>query len=285
MSVNRPIQDNRSTITFGILLVLTLVSLASGSQGGVVGNGVKTVVGIVVMPLLTIMNTVENGFTYATGIFLDYRDLKQSNQDMQLKFTKVQQDLARLNELESENARLRLMLEFDRLEDTLELLPAEVIQHSRGVLTLNRGTFHGVKQAMCVITAEGIIGLVTHSNPLTSSVITLQNADCKIDAMISWNRVRGQVQGTGNDLSAICTMHYIDLNDNVRDGDIIVTSPDSIFPSGYPIGWVVGSPERGQFSQSANIVPAADPFSVDEVFILTGAVVSAEDLAEEYAYD
>ena len=33
----------------------------------------------------------------------------------------------------------------------------------------------------------------------------------KIDAMVERTRVRGLVIGTGNELSAICTMHYIDF--------------------------------------------------------------------------
>jgi len=98
--------------------------------------------------------------------------------------------------------------------------------------------------------------------------------------MVDWNRVRGQVHGTGNDLSAICAMHFIDLNDRVRDGDAVVTSPDSVFPSGYPIGWVVGSPVRGQVSQSVNIVPAADPFTVDEVFVLLDADRSPDEIVD-----
>lgn len=242
------------------------------------GDGVKTVVGIVVMPFLTAMNEVENGVGYVKGLVVDYNDWRNTVQTLNSEYTAQKNSIARLEELETENVRLRNMMDFSRSQTSYELMAAEVIQHSRGVLTLDRGSIHGVLQSMCVITADGIIGLVTQTGPLTSSVITLQNANCKVDAMIRWNRVRGQVQGTGNDLSTICTMHYIDLNDQVREGDMVVTSPDSVFPSGYPVGKIVGTVTPGQLSQSVNILPSANPFVVDEVFILLNADPSQVDL-------
>jgi rod shape-determining protein MreC len=146
-----------------------------------------------------------------------------------------------------------------------------VIQHARGVLTVDRGSFHGIRESMCVISPDGVIGIVSQVGPLTSSIATLQSEECRVDAMVKWNRVRGRVFGSGSDLSALCTMHYIDLADQVREGDEIGASPDSIFPPGYLIGRVVGSPKVGQLSQSAAIMPAADPFRIDEVFILMSA--------------
>jgi rod shape-determining protein MreC len=231
------------------------------------------------MPFLTALNALEDGAGYVTGLFGDYDSLRAEIRAFNREFTILQQKTSNYNELQAENARLREMLEFERANTQYELMAAEVIQHSQGVLTVDRGSINGVRELMCVITPEGIIGLVTHVGPFTSSVITLQNSDCRVDAMIDWNRVRGQVQGTANDLSSVCAMHYIDLNDEVKENDLVVTSPDSVFPSGYPIGRVTGRPTRGQLSQSVNIAPSADPFRVDEVFILLGADPSADDVA------
>jgi len=253
--------------------------MVSGASGGRLGEGIKTVVGVVVMPFLTAMNEMENGVGYVKGLLFDYGDWRNTVQTLSREFTEQKHSIAQLEELQSENVRLRAMMEFERAQTSYKFVPAEVIQHSRGILTLDRGSVHNVRESMCVVTADGIIGLVTQTGPLTSSVITLQNANCKVDAMIRWNRVRGQAQGTGNELSTICTMHYIDLNDNVRDGDMVVTSPDSVFPSGYPIGRIVGGVTRGQLSQSVDIHPFANPFTVDEVFILMNADVSLVDLA------
>lgn len=264
---------------FIVLVILSLISLASGARGGVLGSGIKTVVGVAVMPFLTALNAVEGGSEYVSGMFKDYDTLREELDTYSLKFAELQQETSEYYELQAENARLREMLDFQRISTQYQLMPAEVIQHSQGVLTVDRGSIHGIRESMCVVTPEGIVGLVTHVGPFTSNIITLQNATCRIDAMIEWNRVRGQVQGTGNYLSSVCAMHYIDLNDNVSDNDLVVTSPDSIFPSGFPIGRIKGMPTRGGLAQSANIVPFADPFRLDEVFILLRADSSADALA------
>lgn len=275
----RSIGDNRPTVIFIVLVLLSLVSLASGARGGVLGSGIRTAVGVTVMPFLIALNAVENGAEYVWELFTEYDSLRDEIRAFDREFTELQQKTSEYYELRAENDRLREMLDFERAHTQYELMAAEVIQHSQGVLTVDRGRIHGVRESMCVITPEGIIGLVTHVGPFSSNIITLQNADCRVDAMIEWNRVRGQVQGTANDLSSVCAMHYIDLNDSVKDNDLVVTSPDSVFPSGFPIGRVKGTPTRGQLLQSVNIAPFADPFRVDEVFILLSADPNADDLA------
>lgn len=248
-------------------------------RGGLIGNSVKTVVGVGVMPFLTALNAVGNGSDYVSDLFFEYNTMRNTLDENQSEFAALQNRTAQFYEYRAENERLRTMLVFERTETQYKMVPAEVIQHADGVLTIDRGRAHGIQESMCVVTPDGIIGLVRHVGPFTSNVVTLQSTDCRVDAMIEWNRVRGQVQGTGSDLSSVCSMHYIDLNHSVKDNDLIVTSPDSVFPSGFPIGRVVGTSERGHLSQSARIMPFADPFSVDEVFVLLAADTSAIELA------
>ena len=271
--------SNRTTITCIVLVAFSLVSLASGVRGGVIEQGIKNVVGVAMMPFLAAIDAVGDGGSYVSGYFWEYDELRDSLRDMNKEFTRLQEQTSGYYELRAENERLRSMLNFAREETHYELHPAEVLQHSQGVLTIDLGWRHNVRKSMCVVTAEGIIGMVTQVGPYTSNAITLQNADCRVDAMIDWNRVRGQVQGTGNDLSSVCEMLYIDLNDMVKDNDLVVTSPDSVFPSGFPIGRVKGSPRKSDLAQSVQIIPSADPFSVDEVFVLFRADLSVDDMA------
>ncbi len=219
---------------------------------------------------------MENGFGYVRGLLFDYDDAIQAQADYQLKFGEYLDHESQRLELRDENKRLRTLMDFERDNPQFKLLPAQVIQHSQGTLTIDQGRRDGLKPSMCVITPDGVVGMVTQVEPFSASVVTLQNADCRIDTMVRRNRVRGRVLGTGNDLSSICTMHYVDLNANIREGDVIVTSPDSVFPSGYPVGRVVGTPYRGSLSQALDIFPAVDPFRLDEVFVL----LSADSLVE-----
>lgn len=278
-------ESNRATITCVVLVTFSLVSLASGVRGGVIEQGIKTLVGVAMMPFLVAIDSLEDGTSYVTGYFTEYDEMRESLRKMNEEYAQLQKQTSRFYELRAENERLRTMMNFTREETQFDLHPAEVLQHSQGVLTIDVGSRYGVKESMCVVTAEGIIGMVTQVGPYTSNVITLQNADCRVDAMIDWNRVRGQVQGTGNDLSKVCEMLYIDFKDEVLVGDLVVTSPDSVFPSGYPIGRVQSKPVNHDLDKSVWVAPLADPFSVDEVFVLFRADLKVEDLAYEVEID
>lgn len=254
-----------------VLVTFSLASLATGARGGTLGSGLRTTVQVASMPFLLVFHGVEGGASYVKGLVLDYDEARGAAHELQLEFTALRQSLAGRDEALAENARLRTMLNFERTQTQYKLAPAQVLQHSRGILTIDLGARHGVRPSMCVIAPDGIIGMITQVGPFSSSVVTLQSSECRVDAMVRHSRVRGRVHGLGNDLNGLCRMQYIDLKDDVLEGDEIVTSPDSVFPSGFPIGRVVGSSRRGQLAQSVDVLPAADPFRLDEVFVLLSA--------------
>lgn len=272
MAVSRRISSGqRPKILLIALVLLSAASLASGTRGRAVSDGVRTVIGVISLPFLAAFKKVETGYEYTTGLATNYGHVRGENLALAVEVARLKQRVSSVSELDAENRRLRKMLLFRRQHPEFTIVPAEVIQHARGVLTVDRGSFHGIRESMCVISPDGVIGMVSQVGPLTSSVATLQSQECRIDAMVKWNRVRGRVFGRGSDLSALCEMHYIDLSDQIREGDEVVASPDSVFPPGFLIGRIVGQPKRGQLSQSAAVMPAADPFRVDEVFILLSA--------------
>lgn len=234
---------------------------------------------VVAYPFLKVFTEIEKGYDYVTGLVTQYGVIRTENQDLHQELGIQLQRLAEYEEVTAENARLRSMVGFQRREGRLRLEPVEVILRFEGVIMIDRGSRHGIEEAMCVMTKNGIIGIITQVDPFTSNVITLHNADCKIDAMIRRTRVRGIVRGTGSEVSTICRMEYIDLNADIREGDEIVTSPDSIFPSGYPIGRVIAVHEgRGSLLKIVDVLPAANPYRVDEVFVLRQADLSPDDL-------
>lgn len=231
---------------------------------------------------------VENQLAYFSILIIDYDQARDESEFMRRRLSVMLQHVAHRQELVAENGRLRAIVGFQKAQPQLKLMPVQVLQHFEGILTINRGAAHGMRPSLCVITEDGVVGIVTQVNLFTSNVATLQNADCKVDAMILRNRVRGTVHGTGNDLTRLCTMQYIDLKDDIREGDEVVTSPDSIFPSGYPVGSIVSVPpsDEGLLLKSADIKPAADPFRLDEVFVLLSADTTWQDLAgSEYDSD
>lgn len=267
MALVRSIAEHRPTVLLIVLVTLSLVSLASGTPALVLSNGVRTVLSLVADPFARAGARMSNALDYATGLVVSYEAAFEENAALRRHMTVLQGHVANRAELAEENERLRRFLDFERNEPRLALKPAEVIGRYEGTLIIDRGSVHGVKQFMCALMPRGIVGVVTRVEPFRSYVFTLHNPEYTMFAMTRRNRVRGKVQGSGGE-RYICKMEYIDLKDDIRPGDEVVTSPESVFPGGYPIGTVTDVDDRGPYLKTASILPAVNPYEVDEVFVV-----------------
>ena len=222
----------------------------------------------------------EDGLDYGLDFVFSYHQAWEEARVSRRYLADVMQRAARKDELQMENERLRGMMDFARSRPSWTLEPVQVIAGFRGFVSIDHGSARGIKPSMCVVTAHGIVGPVTQVDMATSNVATLQNSDCRVAAMVARNRVRGTVHGTSNDLSRYCKMNYIDLHDDVRVGDLLVASPESVFPTGYPIGRVRAVHEgSGSLWKYADVEPLVDSYRLDEVFVLRRAVTPLDELA------
>ena len=88
------------------------------------------------------------------------------------------------------------------------------------------------------------------------------------------------IEGKNN---SSCAMRYVEKSEDVKEGDIIVTSGlDNIFPKGFPVATVVAV-ENKAFSVSlkVDLKPIVDPDKIEEVFVVLNA--ANEDMSEKMA--
>ncbi len=291
MFLSRRISENRPTIVLVALVVLSLMSLASGTKGNILSRAVSKGVSIVAFPVWQAMSAVQQRVEYATSFVVSYNASRVEAENLQRELASLVPRIADRDAIEAENRRLRAMLKFEDTQPRLDLMPADVvplsdrplaagiISNTGGVLVIDRGSIHGVEAAMCAMTKDGVIGIVTKVEPTLAYVATLHSDECKIGAMIDRNkRVRAIVHGSGSDYSHICRMQYIDTQDIVRVGDEVLTSGSGIFPSEYPIGKITDVQKDSSLFQEAFIEPYADPYSVDELFLVRRAQPTLAEL-------
>jgi len=280
----RFIREHRSTALLVVLSGLSLVSLASGTESTLIHQGVVRAVSITAYPFLQARAWAEARVEAGLDFVFRYASLREENDALRREIVEMRKSLAGRAELRRENARLRQLLEFERDEPRLQLQLAKVLQSSKGILTIDRGRAHDVAVSTAVLTDAGVVGVVTEVGDFTARVATLHHPSCRIGAMVQRNRVRaydGVVHASGS-LTRMCTMEYIDLNDDVRVGDRVVTSPESVFPAGYPIGRINAPPHgTNTLWRWAEVEPFVDPYRLDEVFLVVGASPSAELLGAE----
>jgi rod shape-determining protein MreC len=276
---SRRIREHRPTLVLTILVVISLASLATGKKASFLHSWGTATLSLTAYPFLKVMNGAEGALRATGGFVFAYSEARQQADELRSQLVQATEQSARNRELLQENQRLRQMLQFMRNQPGLTLEPVKILENFKGTIMIDAGSMRGIGTSMCAVTENGIVGVVTQSDVLTSSVLTLHHADCKVGAMFKRNRVRGIVHGRSSDVSRYCTIHYIDMKDDVREGDEVVTSPESIFPTGYPIGKVVRVEKSGGVWKLAYLEPAVDVYRLDEVFVLRQAVIPAEEMA------
>ncbi len=282
MLLPRRIGEHRATVILVVLVALSLISLASGTQANWVSRYVRTGVSVAATPFWRAMGLTSSTADYVSGLFISYNATRQELQDLRLQLAQTVPDQAALDELRAQNQRLREKLSFanQHSDMSLRLSRVKVIGTFDGTLIIDRGSVHGITEAMSVITPDGIVGVVKNAEPFQSLVYTLHHPDCRVGAMIQRNRSHGIVHGSGSDYSHICRMEYIDMKDEVRPGDIVVTSGGAVFPAGLPIGRIIAPPQgEGLLLKAAYVEPFANPYRLDEVFVVMQAQMDADDLA------
>lgn len=121
-------------------------------------------------------------------------------------------------------------------------MTARVINNSvnrrNNYLTLDKGSNHGVKPEMGVISASGIVGIVKDVSENFCTVISFLHKDTRISARIKKNGYIGSMVWEGFN-SAEGNLKDIAKHVRLQKGDTIITSSFSaIFPEGILIGRV-----------------------------------------------
>lgn len=277
----RRMSENRPEIILAVLVGLSLVSLVTGTRAGFIGDFLRQTVSVTTYPFVKAMDVTGRSTSYVLDMVIAFDRTRSENEAMRQEIAAMKAGLARVRELREENERLRAKLDFAREAPRLGLRPARVLESYKGILKIDLGATQGITPPMGVISEQGVVGVVIEAGVFTSTVATLHHVDCRVGAMVQRNRLRaydGIIHAGGSNLNLFCTMDFIDLKDEVRRGDLVVTSPESLFPAGYPIGVVTAIHGSGTLWKSAEVEPAVDPYRLDEVFVVMRAEPGPDEL-------
>jgi len=154
--------------------------------------------------------------------------------------------------LADENAKLHSLLEKQSILSNDSLIfeaplfkyqSARVINNSvhksNNYLTLNKGTRHGIKEGMGVITENGVIGIIHSVSDRFSLVISVLHQKSSISVRLKNEMFLGRMLWSGFDYRKT-TIDDIPNHANLNIGDTIISSGNSaIFPDGIIIGKVI----------------------------------------------
>ncbi len=201
--------------------------------------------------------------------YLEWKALRADAERLRAEVTALRLRQLRQAELEAENRRLRALLAMRERLPT-RTLGADVVARewngfTRG-LTINRGRSDGVERLAPVIVTRGVVGRVADLRRTSAVIQLVTDPASSVGAVVSRSRVQGLAEGVaGGGLRLRLPAH----EEGVAVGDAVSTSGmGGLFPKGVPLGRVTRiHPSTGLF-RIADLEPAVDLATVEEVLVL-----------------
>lgn len=199
-----------------------------------------------------------------------YRTLKEENELIRKRLAALSYENSLMKEAYLENDRLRQMLDFEK-KSSFDLIPASIIvQNYQGfshAILLAIGESDGVEAGMPVLASKGLVGRVVDVSAHNSVVQVLDDINFRIGALIQRTRITGIAQNTDRNK---LILNYVPITEDVKLGDVIITSGNSaIYPKGIEIGFVskIEEPPAALF-KVIEITPSVNLNNLEESFII-----------------
>jgi rod shape-determining protein MreC len=263
-------KNYRTVILIGAVIVAALV-LLSYSLNRDSGEGVvKNLALEAAAPVRKIFSAVIEGVDNAWERYVHLVGLVEENRNLKNKIAGMQTDLLLYKEGYQEAQRLQKLLSLQD-EYPYKFIAARVIGREQAALSkiiwIDKGSASGLKPGMPVLAPPGLVGRLTDVSWHSSKILLLIDENSNADVLVQRTRVQGIVRGAG---SRGCVVRYISKMEDVKEGDLIVTSGlSNIFPKGLLVGRVshVGHMDVGLFLQ-IRLVPFVDFTTLEEVMVL-----------------
>jgi len=224
-------------------------------------------------PVFTVSDTVLGGVKQIWHDYVWLIGARDENRQLKETVSRLSILNRSYEEAQMENERLRSLVAMSELisKDTdFSMIGARVTARTpeflANILYIDRGSKHGLRVNLPVISGNGIVGRVVLVTERYSQVQLLTNPDASIGAMLDESRTPGILTGTGD---ALLTMNYISNTLPVKVGEVVLSSGlDGVFPKGIVIGEVVVSERGNDIFREIKVKPAIDLIRLEEVAVL-----------------
>lgn len=265
---------NYKTIVFIVILLAVIVTVLScnlkqKSSGGLVSR----IVFEIASPVQNVLNSSFKNVSEAWYRYLFLVGIEEENRNLKKAIDHMKSQLTVYQEGYLEAQRLRNLLDLKENKD-FDFVIARVIGRGQTAFSqtilVNKGTDDGILDGVPVTAGPGLVGRIMGTSWHSAKVLPLIDENSNIDACVQRTRTQGIIRGAG---SLGCTLKYIAKTQDVREGDVIITSGmGGVFPKGIMIGRVsrIDRLESGLFWK-IYVAPVVDFSKLEEVSVLTSA--------------
>jgi len=198
------------------------------------------------------------------------RKVLEENKELRMEVFRLNQEVARLQNLDTENERLREMIGF-RDTSRYDLLPSLIVykgfRDGSSVITIDKGRSSEVNKNDIIVDKEGLVGRILSSGKHTSMANMIIEPDVRVSVRINPSRVYGILKWHHGNTFVI---EDIPSTMDIKSGWTVTTSGLSeIYPPDIPVGVItkVTTSENG-FTHSIEGNYNVSFKNLKEVFVL-----------------
>ncbi len=254
-----------------VVVALLSMALMIADHRGRHVDAMRSLLATLVYPLQYAVDLPIRGGSWLADNVRSRHTLMRENERLRRENFSAHSRLERYAELESENRRLRGLLDSAARVGVqvliAERLAVDLDPYSRRIV-LNKGIRDGVRIGQSLIDANGIMGQVVEAGPFSSSAVLITDPSHALPVQVRRSGLLGVAVGTGP-LDQLELTH-IPVNADVLVGDVLVTSGlGGRFPSGYPVGRIVSvSRDSGRPFARVTVESSADLARNREVLLV-----------------
>lgn len=256
----------------GFFLGIALFSVTNNGKVPILSQCVGTVFN----PIRQFSNAISDKVGLVIDLFLDSEKYVEENRQLREKVADLNERLIDYEDMKSEVEDLRKFIGIKEENEDFKYSPvcsviSRNVNDPYGTFVIDRGSNDGISLYDPVVTPEGLVGVITEVANTYSTVRTIFSQELSVGVMCVESRDTGIVEGSlAYAEKGQCKMIYIDKENKIKPGDLIITSGNSgQFPQGYIIGNVkeTGIEESG-LTAYAVIEPAVNPKEVTSVMVI-----------------
>lgn len=193
--------------------------------------------------------------------------LTKENQMLREKLAAMQSQQKTIDRLSKENADLRALIQLPNYGRKKIYADITKLFEYDNRITISAGKKQGVAPELPVVSAGGLIGVVSTVDEETSQVLLISSPHLVLSALVDMQPlVQGLVRGSSRERM------FMDIVENVEveiGADVITTGYSRVIPRGIKIGTVTEFYKDVEFgTRKATILPSAKIGLNREVFVL-----------------
>ncbi|WP_298483237.1 rod shape-determining protein MreC [uncultured Ruminococcus sp.] len=234
-------------------------------------------IGKICNPIRSVSNRISDSVENTLDAFTRSKEYQQENEELRQRVAELEYQLVDYHKTQQELTDLEgFMGVKEDHEDFVLSDPCAIIGYVENdpfhAFYIDKGSEDGLSVYDPVVTAEGLVGIISEISETYATVETICSPNLSIGAEVSGKSESGIVEGDVTLSSSYrCRMIYLEKDTTLKKGDLVITSNSvGIFPQGYLIGSVESiEPMESGLSYCAVIRPSVDLENLSNVIVIT----------------